>query len=483
QDPSPVVRLYLASALQKIPAKQRWSIAAGLLLHAKDADDHNLPLMIWYGIEPLVTKDVKRALAMSDTSKIPLLKRYIIRRAATDNQTLETVISRLNRSTSSEEQLLFLEEILAAFQGRVNIPAPPAWQAAYEKLRQSSQLTVRNQADQVAVVLGDRRIFPQLRKLLLDPKQEVGKRRQAMDMLIRGRDQQAAPVLQTVVSVQALRATAIRALAAYDDPRTAQVLLKSYGTLNVTERRDAINTLVSRPAYALALLDAVKNNQVPRTDIHAYNIRQLMRFDHEILKKRIASEWGQVRETSADKQVQIARYTSYLTPARLAKADLGNGRRLFAKSCAACHTLFDAGGKIGPNLTGSNRVNVNYILENMVDPSAVLGKDYRMTVIATADGRVISGLIQKETDSALTLRTINDTVVIAKDDIDARKLSQQSMMPEGQLKQLKLLQVRDLVGYLASDIQVPLRGPESPIDPKTGRVPDAIEAEKMKIVG
>ena len=483
QDPSPVVRLYLASTLQKIPPRQRWSIAAGLLLHAEDADDHNLPLMIWYGIEPLVTSDIKQALAMSDTSKIPLLKRYIIRRAATDNQTLENVISRLNRSTSSEEQLLFLEEILAAFQGRVNIPAPPAWQAAYEKLSQSNQLAVRNQADQVAVALGDRRIFPKLRKLVLDPKQEAGKRQQAMEMLIRGRDQQAAPVLQTVVSVQALRATAIRALAAYDDPRTAQVLLKSYGQLNVTERRDAINTLVSRPAYALALLDAVKNNQVPRTDIHAYNIRQLIRFDHEILKKRIASEWGQVRETSAEKQAQIAHYTSYLTPARLAKADLGNGRRLFAKSCAACHTLFDAGGKIGPNLTGSNRVNVNYILENMVDPSAVLGKDYRMTVIATADGRVISGLIQKETESALTLRTINDTVVIAKDDIDARKLSQQSMMPEGQLKQLKLLQVRDLVGYLASDIQVPLRGPEPPIDLKTGRVPNAIEAEKMTIVG
>ncbi len=119
----------------------------------------------------------------------------------------------------------------------------------------------------------------------------------------------------------------------------------------------------------------------------------------------------------------------------------------------------------------------------MVDPSAVLGKDYRMTVIATTDGRVISGLIQKETDSALTLRTINDTIVIAKDAIDARQLSQQSMMPEGQLKQLSLLQIRDLVGYLATDTQVPLQGPNAPIDSKTGRVPDALEAEKMKVVG
>lgn len=483
QDPSPVVRLYLASALQQIPPQQRWSIAAGLLLHEEDAEDHNLPLMIWYGIEPLVTTDVKQALAMSTTTRIPLLKRYIIRRAAADNKTLDAVVSRLNQSTSSEEQLLFLEEILQAFQGRVNIPAPPAWQAAYQTLNQSKEVSIRNQADQVAVALGDRRIFPKLRQLLLDPAEEVTKRQQVMEMLIRGRDQEAAPVLQTVVTVPALRGTAIRALAAYDDPRTPGVLLKSYGSLNISERRDAVNTLVSRPSYALALLDAVKNNQVPRTDIHAYNIRQLMRFDHEVLKKRISSEWGQVRETSAEKQAQITRYKIFLTPARIKKADLGNGRRLFAKSCASCHTLFDAGGKIGPNLTGSNRVNVDYILENMVDPSAVLGKDYRMTVIATGDGRVVSGLVQKETDSALTLRTINDTVVVAKDDIEARKLSEQSMMPEGQLKQLKLLQVRDLVGYLASDTQVPLRGPASPIDSKTGRVPNAIEAENMKVVG
>ena len=129
---------------------------------------------------------------MSTTTRIPLLKRYILRRAAAENKTLEAVVNYLNQSTSSKEQLLVLEEILEAFQGRVNIPAPPSWKTAYEKLNQSSESTIRNQALQVAVALGDRRIFPELRKLLLDPKQETNKRQQAMEMLIRGRDQQAA---------------------------------------------------------------------------------------------------------------------------------------------------------------------------------------------------------------------------------------------------------------------------------------------------
>ena len=78
------------------------------------------------------------------------------------------------------------------------------------------------------------------------------------------------------------------------------------------------------------------------------------------------------------------------------------------KTCAACHTLFGEGGKIGPDITGSNRANLDYILENVLDPSAIVGKDYRMTILALKDGRVVSGLIQKETDSALTIRTIND---------------------------------------------------------------------------
>ena len=106
-----------------------------------------------------------------------------------------------------------------------------------------------------------------------------------------------------------------------------------------------------------------------------------------------------------------------------------------------------------------------------------------MTVIATHDGRVISGLIQKETDSAITLRTINDTVVVAKSDIDERKLSELSLMPEGQLNQLTPEEQRDLLAYLGTPNQVPLRGPKAPIDPKTGRVPEAIEGEAMKIVG
>ena len=57
--------------------------------------------------------------------------------------------------------------------------------------------------------------------------------------------------------------------------------------------------------------------------------------------------------------------------------DLSLGRALFVKTCAQCHTLYGTGGKVGPDITGSNRPNLDYLLENILDPSAVIPNDYK----------------------------------------------------------------------------------------------------------
>ncbi len=483
KDSSPVVRLYLASAMQRLELAQRWSIAAALLAHGDDGDDHNLPLMYWYGIEPLVAADPVRAMKLAKACEVPLVKRLIMRRGAAEDRLLDQVVTALTSSTEPDTQAMILEEMLRAFEGRVNIPMPSAWSPAYDKLLTSGSESIRQRADQVAVVLGDQRIFPRMRALLVDSSADLKRRTQALDILMRGRDKEAAGSLQAVLTEPALRGVAIRALAGYDDPRTPESLLVHYPKWNETEKRDAIATLVSRPRFATELLTALESGRVPRTDVHAYHIRELLRLDNAALSSRIRDVWGEIRETDKDKLEVIARWKNDLSAAVLAKADLNNGRLLFNKSCASCHTLFGEGGKVGPDITGSNRANLDYLLSNVIDPSAVLGKDYRMTILATVDGRVVSGLIQKETDSAVTLRTINDTVVVAKADIEERQLSLQSLMPERLLDALTPEEVRDLVAYLGSPTQVALRGPRAPLDPKTNRVPGALEGESLKIIG
>jgi putative membrane-bound dehydrogenase-like protein len=481
-DPSPVVRLYLASALQRIEVDQRWEIASDLLSHAEDAEDHNLPLMYWYGIEPLVPTDPARAMKLADAAKLPRLSQFVVRRAAAQDRTINVVVQTLTQSKDPARQAFLLTEMLRAFEGRVGIPTPPAWKDAYEALTASSDPNVREQADQVAVVLGDRRILPKLRARLVDNNEPLPRRKQALDVLVRGRDTEAAAAFQAVLGEPELRGPALRALAAFDHPDTPRLVLEQYARLSESERRDAVTTLVSRPAYALALLEALQQDRVPRTDLHAYHVQQLLHFNHADLNRRIKEVWGEFRETAADKRQQIAKHKALLSPERLSQADPGNGRRLFAKTCANCHVLFGEGSKVGPDITGSNRANLDYILENLIDPSAVLGKDYRMTVLNTTDGRAISGLVLKETDSALTIRTLNDTIVVAKSEIAERQLSEKSMMPEQLLDPFSPDEVRDLVAYLASPEQVPLRGPKAPIDPDTRRVPGAIEGETMKVL-
>lgn len=482
-DESQLVRLYLAAAMGRTDVSKRPSVLVPLMQHEQDADDHNLPLMYWYAIEPWVDQDPLATLELLSRIPIPTVQRLIIRRAAIKPEGLRELVTRVASAKDRAHQHLILDEMLKSFAGRVSVPMPKSWNAAYDQLLETSDDALQDKADQLAVIFGDQRIFPRLRSVLVDEQQALSKRRQALEILVRGRDAGAAESLQAVLEVPQLRASAIRALAAFDDPSTPKAILAQYPQLDDEERRDAINTLVARPSFARRLLEAIQRGQVPRTDLHAYNVRQLLRFDDAALEQQIKEVWGEFRRTSEQKQAEIAALKRQLTPRALRAGDLSNGRLLFSKTCANCHTLFGAGGKIGPDLTGSNRTNLDYILENILDPSAVLGKDYRLTVVATESGRVISGLLEDENDNAITLRTLNERVVIAKDEIEVRKLSDQSMMPERILESLKPLEVRDLIAYLASTSQVPLRGPRAPIDSETGTVAGAQEAEQLKIVG
>jgi len=78
---SPLVRLHLASALQRIPSEQRWGLAKALLSREEDATDQNLPLMYWYGIEPLIHQNKIQFLSLAAHTQIPLLRQFITRRA------------------------------------------------------------------------------------------------------------------------------------------------------------------------------------------------------------------------------------------------------------------------------------------------------------------------------------------------------------------------------------------------------------------
>ena len=82
EDPSPVVRLYLASAAGRIEVAKRWPILTGLASHAEDAKDRNIPLVLWYAAEPAVAADIAQAAELLGSCKIPKVQEFITRRMA-----------------------------------------------------------------------------------------------------------------------------------------------------------------------------------------------------------------------------------------------------------------------------------------------------------------------------------------------------------------------------------------------------------------
>ena len=253
-----------------------------------------------------------------------------------------------------------------------------------------------------------------------------------------------------------MRAAAVRGLAAYPDPASAKAILDAYAGFHADEKADAVQTLASRPAFALALLDAVERGAVPKLDINTYTARQLLALNDKTVSARLGVVWGTVRPAAATRVEQTVKLKALLTAETLAKADLGNGRRLFVANCASCHKLFDDGGNVGPELTGAQRTSLDYVLENVLDPSAVVANDYRLTTFSLADGRTVAGIVRKETPQTLTIRTLNEELLIPVADVEARKTTQLSIMPDGLFDKLTDAELRDLVGYLASPRQVPV---------------------------
>ncbi len=455
-DDSQMVRLYLASALQRLPQQDRWEIATGLVRHADDADDHNLPLMIWYGIEPLVAFDTDRALAIAANSRIPIVRQFIYRRAAAEESSMQALLTLLTTEKELTNQKLILAEITAMLSNRGRVKMPPEWPDVFQRLSNSEDAEVRQHVRLATVKFGDSSVFPQLRQIAVDPDASVESRVNSIATLTAGKDPDLAPVLIGLLDDELIRGTAIRALAGYGDESVTSAILAKYDSFDETQRSDAVLTLASRVESSNRLLDAIDSNEIAQSDVSAFSARQMMQLDDAQLIQKLQRVWGSLRQSSAEKQAQIDKLKQQLTPDVLAKADLSNGRALFDTTCGKCHKLFGAGGDIGPNITGSNRIDLDYTLHNMIDPNALIGKDYQATKILTDDGRVIVGLLKEENDSAVVIQTANEKLVVEKDEIASRTLSDTSMMPEGQLDPMTDEQIRDLIAYLASPVQVNL---------------------------
>jgi putative heme-binding domain-containing protein len=487
-DPSPVVRRFLASAAGRMPLADRWGIVTQLVAHEEDASDHNLPLLAWYVIEPLMEADPARALGLVDGCRIPTVSRFLVRRAAADEAFADPLIQAVAKA-GSDDRAWMLTEVIAALEARGRATMPTAWEPGYEALRQDDDENVRRMADDIAARFGDPRVRPMLRERVADASLPLEQRIAAIDALVASRDAELPPVLHGLLMADGLEPHAgiltkiLSALAAIPHEATAEVIVTAYGGLTADSQQAAIATLTARPVWTLALLQAIEDGLVPRNDLSAFTVGRLAESADEAVLARLKEVWGTIRSPSADRQAEFTAWRETLSTEALADANLSHGREMFAKTCGTCHKLHGVGAEIGPELTGSNRRDLEYLLANLLDPSALVGRDYQMTQVVTTDGRVIGGIVVAETPTSLALQTPTERIVVPLAEIDVRELSTQSLMPENQLAQMPQASAVALVAYLQHPTQVPLPGEGPPPFNSEGRIAGAIEGEDLKIRG
>ncbi|HUR44789.1 MAG TPA: hypothetical protein VMZ27_02855 [Candidatus Saccharimonadales bacterium] len=365
---------------------------------------------------------------------------------------LPGLIQLLGQNDDAQFQLDILTGISEGFKGRRGVKMPAGWEEVATKLGNSSNPQVRELVQSLSLTFGSATALANLRQTLLDPNAKFHSRTNALEALLQSKDPALPAALRRLLKDSALRAQALRGLAAYDDPETPSAILEVYPSLSAQEKKDALNTLVARTSFAKSLLAAIAENKLPAKDLTADVVRQLRNLKDPVLNAQVQKLWGFSRDTEADKLKEIAKFKELIRSKGYGNASRGRG--VFSRVCQQCHTLFDTGGKVGPDITGSNRPDLDYVLQNVVDPNAIIPNDYRTSILETKDERVITGIISRQDNNAVTMVIPGDTIVVPRSDIQSLKQGDISMMPEGLLQSLTADEVRDLLTYLKSPQQV-----------------------------
>jgi putative membrane-bound dehydrogenase-like protein len=454
EDASPVVRVELAAALQRLPAADRWPVARELVRHAADAEDHNIPLMLWYGIEPLAGDAESRDMGLLAAARIPLVQRYLARRIATMDGGIERLAAWMRSSDTWVSGTGVAEGLKDAVEGRRQLRRPERWEEIARK--PVSDATARDALDYVSLVFGDNVVFERLVATARDTTRAEAERRTALETLIQVPNPQLLPALQALLRDAALAEPALRGLALYDDPSSAPLVVELYPDLTDVQREAAVSLLAARRGSARVLVEALASKRIPARDVSAYVARQLRDYGDPAISGRLDELWGSLRSSPREKTERIAEYGAQLTADALQQADVRHGRGLFVQKCAQCHRLFGEGATIGPELTGAQRTSVEYLLQHIVEPSAAVPREYRVHTVLTSDGRLLNGVVPEEGERTVTLQTPTERIVLDRADIEEMRATSASMMPEGLLEALSPEERRDLVAYLAAPAQVAL---------------------------
>ena len=294
-------------------------------------------------------------------------------------------------------------------------------------------------------------LLDQARQVLLD-EQAVLSDRAAAARLLGRRDAQRAGDIELLSGLVApqnpaeLQQAAIAALSATDDPQVLSVLIGQWRSHSPSTRSSIIDALLGRTAWTHSLLKAIDEKTILAAHLSAAHRRRLARHGDLDIREQALKLLDLATE---DRSQVLVEYRSALDLVQDGQVDAVRGQVVFAKICAACHWLDQAGHAVGPDLTTLANRSPTAIYTAILDPNRAVEAKYLGYQVVTLGGRVHNGILTAETATSLTVTSAEGKrETMLRSEIDLFQCSDQSMMPLGMEKDLTAAQLADLIQYV-----------------------------------
>jgi putative heme-binding domain-containing protein len=448
----PEVRCQMAATARRLPAAQGLAIVAGMLGSTADAQDPYIPLMCWWTIE--ANCDGEREAVMGLLKEpaawdAPVMKQHILwrlmRRFAAKGSHADylTCAALLDRAPTAEHRKALLKGFEEAMAGRA-MPALPRELA--EALVRSGQASPLLRAR-----LGDTDAIAAALKIAGDPKAKAEDRLASTRLFGEVKDAGAVAVLLGIArdggARPELRNASLASLLTYDDESIGSQIAALYPSLPASVRPAALNLLLSRSAWSLALLRSIESGEIQSGEIPSAMIPRLRALDDPAIVTLTRRLLPATRPAPKTARIEEVRRVRAIVDG--SAGDPYKGEATFMARCAACHTLFHKGGHIGPNLTAYQRDDLGTMLISIIDPSAEIREGFQTVLIKTKDGRALSGFLADNDPQMVTLRGLDgQDVRLPRSEITDLHVEPTSLMPDGLLEGLSDRELRDFFAYL-----------------------------------
>lgn len=455
-EPDAEVRSQLASSLKRLPGKDALPLIREMLLRADDAGDKHIPLLLWWALESKCASDREAILKMLQDRPLwqtPIVSHVIVSRlgrryaAERSELNLETCAQLLALAPTARDVDELVKGMAEGLRGDPVEVVPASLHAQVSEIwaNRAPTPTLIN----FALRLGYAPATQTALEKVANGQTPEPERRELVQLLGERREPAAVPVMLEQLQRDgslAWRLELVNGLQRFDQPAIAQALLELCVSSGPELRVAAQTALSSRVLWAQELLRAVEGGRLKKEQIPIANVLAIQGFRDAVCDVLIQKHWGRLTRSSEEKEQQMVRVRESLAAG---KGDAEQGRAIFQRSCATCHTLNGEGAKIGPDLTGYERDNLDFILPAIVDPSLAIREEYTAFNLETKDGQSITGFITEQTLSAVTLTDVSGKrLVLPRRDIENLQASALSLMPEGLLDALQPQEVRDLFAYL-----------------------------------